>query len=220
MPNLGMSPSPSERRRRGCFGCLTRLIGILLVGLVVSSIFLVAAEHVFHPWSFYFSGHSHLFPAWAGVGRAHTDRGDYTLTVFLQPTRGGRTFNLPSVKGTGYLCTPRGERFRLFIYGGMSEKTGTDSNGKPMHLRYFRHSFFGGINGNYEQPPRVELHGTWQNPDLVMDDGGSLAAAFLPDGSVNPKPQTYYHAEAKNKVPVVFHEVSIWQGWDDHCQPK
>jgi hypothetical protein len=222
MKDLGMGPALTARQRprRGCLGCLTSIIGTLLIIGVVGSVLYVASERVFHPWAFYLGGHSHLLPAWQGVGRAHTPAGDYTLTVFLQPTRGGRTFNLPSVKGTGYLCTPRGERFRLFITGGLTEKTGTDTNGKTMSLRYYRHPVFGGISGDYEQPPRLELRGTWQNPDLVMDDGGSLAAAFLSDGSVSPKPNRWYHADAKNKVPIVFHETSVWQRWDERCQAK
>jgi hypothetical protein len=196
------------------------LAGFLIVGIIVGAIFYVAAERVFHPWAFYFSGHAHLLPIWQGVGRVHTDKGDYTLTLYLEPTRGGRTYNLPTVKGTGLLCTPRGDRFKLFVHGGMSEKIATDSNGATMSIRYYRHPIFGGITGDYEQPPRLELRGTWQNPDLVMDDGGSLAAAFLPDGSVSPKPHKWYHSDAKNKVQIVFHEVSAWQWWDDRCQPQ
>ena len=217
---MGPAPIDRQRPRRGCLGCLANMAGFLIVGVIVASIFYVAIEHVFHPWAFYFGGHSHLLPMWQGVARTHTEKGDYTLILYMGPTRGGRTFNLPTVKGTGYLCTPGGNRFRLFVYGGLSEKTGTDTNGKTMWIRYFRHPFFGGITGDYEQPPRLELRGVWRNPDLVMDDGGSLTAAFLPDGSVSKKPYRWYHDDAKNKVPIVFHEVSVWQGWDEHCQAK
>ncbi len=196
------------------------MVWILIVGLLAAGVLEIAIEHVFHPWAFYFSGHSHMLPAWQGVGQMHTDQGDYTLTLYMYPTRGGRTFNLPSVKGTGLLCTPRGDRFKLFVYGGLSEKTSTDMDGKTMSIRYYRHPFFGGITSEYEQPPKLYLRGKWQNPDLVMDDGGSLAAAFRPDGSVSPHPQAWYHKDAKNKVPIVFHEVSIWQSFDDHCRAK
>ena len=218
-----MGPPPidwARRRRRGCLGCLAQIFGILLIGSIVSGIFYVGMTRVFYPWAFYFGGHSHWLPVWQGVATAHTDKGDYTLTLYLEPTRGGRTYNLPTVKGTGLLCTPRGDRFKLFVHGGMFEKVETDSNGKEISIRYYRHTFFGGISGEYEQPPRLELRGKWHNPDLVMDDGGSLAAAFLPDGSVSPKPYKWYHSDARDKVPIVFHEVSVWQMWDDRCKAK
>jgi len=210
----------AKKRRRGCLGCLAHMVWFLIGGLIVGCIFYVGMAHVFYPWAFNFSGHTHWLPIWQGVAHAHTDKGDYTLTLYLEPTRGGRTYNFPTVKGTGLLCTPRGDRFKLFIYGGMSEKADADSNGKTMWIRYYRHPFFGGITGDYEQPPRLELRGSWQNPDLVMDDGGSLAAAFLADGSVSPRPHKWYHSDAKIKVPVVFHEVSAFQLWDDKCQAK
>lgn len=218
----GMGATPFDRRpvRRGCAGCLTQIIGTLIVGLVVAGIGYVALERVFHPWAFYQGGHSHLLPIWQGVGRMHTDRGDYTLTLYMFPTSGGRTFNLPTIKGDGYLCTPNGERYFLRISGGLTEKTGIDSNGKTMTLRYYRRPAFAGFTGSYEQPPRLELRGQWRNPDLVMDDGGSLAAAFLADGTVSKSPHTYYHADARNKVTVIFHEVSPWQRWDERCQAK
>jgi hypothetical protein len=217
---MGPPPIDRQRPRRGCLGCFVHLLGILIVGLILGGTVYVGMVKVFYPWAFYFGGHAHLLPMWEGVGRMHTEKGDYTLTLYLGPARGGRTFNLPTVKGTGYLCTPRKDRFNLFVYGGLSEKTGTDMNGKTMSLRYYRHPFFGGISGDYEQPPRLEFRGVWRNPDLVMDDGGSLAAAFLPDGPVSPHPYKWYHADAKNKVPIVFHEVSIWQRFDEKCEAK
>ena len=220
--STGMVAPPMDRpaARRGCLGCLTQIILILIVGVAVGSVFVVATERVFHPWAFYLGGHSHLLPIWEGVGRMHTEAGDYILTVSMWPSRGGRTFNLPTVTGTGYLCAPNGQRYYLRVRGGMAEKTGIDSNGKPMSLRYFYRPPLAGFTGRYELPPRIELRGHWQNPDLAMDDGGSLAAAFLPDGSLSKSPRTYYHADAKDKVPIVFHEVSPWQQWDAHCQAK
>lgn len=222
MRNLGMGPPPIDRKRprRGCFGCLLHMVWILLVGVAAAGVLYVGMQRVFYPWSFYLGGHGHWLPLWQGVGRMHTDHGDYTLYVYLEPARGGRTFNLPNFKGAGYLCTPRGERIRLFARAGMSEKTGIDSNGKMMSLRFYRHSLFGGINGDYEQPPKLYFRGKWQNPDLVMDDGGSLAAAFLPDGTVSKNPHKYYSKDATNKTPIVFHEVDGWQAWRDDCSTR
>jgi hypothetical protein len=209
----------SERRRRGCLGCLTRVIGTLVVLTLVGCIGWVALVRILYPWAFYFGGHSHSLPLWQGIAHAHTDRGDYTLTLYLEPTNSGsRVYNLPTVKGSGYLCTPNGERYRLFVRGGFHEKVATDLNGKTMTLWYYRRPALGGITGPYEQPPRLALRGQWQNHDLVMDDGGSLADAFQPDGSPSKSGHTYYQDKANNKVPIVFREVSVWRRWDDRCQ--
>jgi hypothetical protein len=35
-----------------------------------------------------------------------------------------------------------------------------------------------------EARPSLELRGHWQNPNMVMDDNGSISRAFEPDGSV------------------------------------
>jgi hypothetical protein len=40
-------------------------------------------------------------------------------------------------------------------------------------------SFFGA-----DARPSLELRGHWQNPNLVMDDNGSISRAFEPDGRV------------------------------------
>ena len=49
--------------------------------------------------------------------------GNYVLFVRLSPTTHGHdTFPAWDVKGTGYLCTPKGERFTLKIGGDMPRK--------------------------------------------------------------------------------------------------
>jgi len=89
-----------------------------------------------------------------------------------------------------------------------------------LRSRTYLPSRFGGVTGPYEQPPRLALKGEWRNPDLAMDDGGSLADAFNPDWAPSKSGHTYYHADAKNKVLLVFQEVSTLQRWDDQCRAK
>jgi hypothetical protein len=66
--------------------------------------------------------------------------------------------------------------------------------------------------------PRLTFRGRWQNPDLVMDDEGSLSRAFLPDGTV-------YRGPARNQprtgkpVTVVFHAVP-WSHWWNDCRAQ
>jgi len=195
-------------------GCLTRVVLILALGCVL----LIAIEGVFHPWSFYMGGHFHLLPLWQGIGRMHTPAGDYVLYFWMQPTSGGRTYNLPAFRGWGYLCTPRGERFALRTRGGLTEKTGIDTNGKTMVLEFYRRPWYWNFTGQWDQRPKVNFRGTWQNPNLVADDGGTLAKAFNPDGTLSSNRPSYYQANAPNKTPIVFSEVTGWNAYWGDCR--
>ena len=219
MRNVGiMGPPPIDRKksRLGCAGCLTRVMLTLLLGCVL----IIAMDALFYPWSFYLGGHLHTLPVWQGIGRMHSASGDYVIYFWVEPTRGGRTFNLPSFKGKGYLCTPRGARFPLRAYAGLNEKTGTDTNGKAFHLSLSSWPWYWNFTGTYDRRPVLEFRGRWQNPDLVMDDGGTLAGAFLADGALSPVRYNYYHADSKNKVEVTFHEVTGFQAWSSDCRVK
>ena len=58
-----------------------------------------------------------------------------------------------------------------------------------------------------DHSPSLELRGHWHNPNLVMDDKGSIAKAFLPDGTVyrsHDKKRTY----TPEVVPITFVEGS------------
>ncbi len=78
-------------------GCFTRVLLILIVG----SVLLVLLQGVLYPWSFYLGGHFHWYPGWQGISRVHTAAGDYTIYFWIEPSRGGRTFNLPTFRGSG-----------------------------------------------------------------------------------------------------------------------
>ena len=217
MRNLGMGPAPMGRKRRwGCTGCFTRVFLILLLASVLALIL----PGIFYPWSYYLGGHFHLVPGWSGIARLPGPGGDYVVYIWIQPSSGGRTFNLPSFRGTGSLCTPRGERFRLRVTAGMNEKTGIDTNGKAFNVSVYQRPWYRGFVGQYDNRPALHFKGKWQNPELVMDDGGTLAAAFNPDGSLSNQRYNYYHADAKNKIPVIFHQVTGWQAWWGGCSAK
>jgi hypothetical protein len=72
-----------------------------------------------------------------------------------------------------------------------------------MHLGLHYLPWWGSSTG--ERRPSIELRGRWQNPNLVMDDDGSLARSFLPDGSVYSG-QDPYRTYAREVVPVTFTE--------------
>jgi hypothetical protein len=57
-----------------------------------------------------------------------------------------------------------------------------------MHLHMYNRPWFYG-SFTTERRPKIELRGRWQDPNLVMDDGGSVSRAFLPDGRVYLGPE-------------------------------
>jgi hypothetical protein len=183
--------------------------------LVLGVVLVVAIQAVFHPWGFYFGGHAHLLPVWQGKGTLYTAAGDYRLSMWFEPTSGGRVYNNPTVKGWGYLCTPRGERYPLQVYGGMHEHTAIDSNGKDFALQLRPCPWY----WQFTQPrlyPRLNLRGKWQNPDLVMNDEGTLAESFYPDGRLYEGTQAHQPAKG-TPVEIVFHETS-WSEWSRDCR--
>ena len=210
------NPLKARRSRFGCFGCIGRLLGILAFGLVVGSVLVIAIDWVFAPWAFYLGGHSHVVPVWSGSARTHTTSGDYTLYLWMSPTRGGRTFNFPAFRGWAYLCTPRGERYSLRLTASMVEHPGTNTNGKEMRITLYRRPWYWSLAGVWDRRPEVALRGRWQNPDLVMNDGGTLSVAFLPDGRLYDGP-TRNQPRARETVPIVIHEAP-WV-WSPGCAP-
>ena len=67
--------------------------------------------------------------------------------------------------------------------GGMRRGIGLNTNGENISLYMNNHSsVFSNLNADYR--PSIEFRGKWQNPNIVMDDHGSIARAFNSDGSV------------------------------------
>jgi hypothetical protein len=201
---------PKQRR----LGCLPRFILYLVLGMV--AIALITA--LFAPWGFFLGGRFHILPVWQGIGRMHASSGDFVLYLWISPTSSGRTYNYPAFNGWGTLCTPRGEQFKLRVTGGMHERTGIDSNGKAMRISLHRRPWYYGLTGTWDSRPRLELRGRWQNPDLVMDDGGSLSRAFLPDGRLYQGPPRNQPA-AREKLELVLHETG-WLGFVSGCRAE
>lgn len=192
----------------------------LLVVLVIVGAVMLGGTALFQPWAFYMGGRFHLLPYWQGWGRLHSNSagGDYAVYVYFYP-QSRRYSGLRSVTGSAMLCTPRGEKFSLNLGGdfgqtgngapgGRGVRTpgqnsasgsgfhlpgalGRDLNGKSasffMYNRTARHILSGG-----NTRPDLELRGRWSNPDLLLDDHGSIARNFdhnailFPDGKNRP----------------------------------
>lgn len=185
--------------------------------IVVAGVVLIAAiDAVFAPWSLYLGGSFHPVPGWQGIGTMHTSAGDYVLYLWMTPQPNGRgsLYYYPYFRGWAYLCTPRGERFPLRLSAGLNEHPGTNTNGMAMHISMYWRPWSYVFRSDTR--PRLELRGKWQNPSLVMDEGGTLARAFLPDATV-------YRGPARSQprlgapVPIVLHEVP-WTRWFGDCR--
>jgi hypothetical protein len=165
------------RGRHVLFACLAACVVLAWLATVV-----------FTPWGFFLGGRFHLYPRWQGWGRMHsTTAGDFVLFVSLVPGRTGRSRtgppSGPRLAGNAVLCTPRGERFALGVGGEMERHFGLDFQGRTVELDMRSSSFVDRQLGR-DLRPKIKLFGRWNNPDLVMDDHGTLSHAFEPDGSL------------------------------------
>ncbi len=182
-------------------GCLTRLV---LISLLAGAV-LLAIIAVFAPWGFYMGGRFHWFPSWSGWGRLHSNSagGDYAIYISISP-RTGRRYGRTHVGGTGILCTPRGERFNLIVGGDFEKNLGLDTNGKTASFYIYNRTPLSRIVGN-DPRPSLELRGKWSNPDLVLDDHGSLARAFDHNATLYPSSKKRPYAMGEIS-PVTLHE--------------
>jgi hypothetical protein len=198
MRRLGNQARP---RRFGCAGCLAQSALALAGGCAL--IYLLYA--LLAPWNFYFGGHFHLVPGWTGRGWMRSAAGrNYHLWLRFTPTTPG--YLKSPLKGTGFLCTPRGEKFRLNFGGSIAAKHGADLRGVPIHLYLYNWPLTGQFLG--DRGPRLDLYGTFGNSELTLEDRGSLARAFRPDGTLHvPRDQVPWKQESAR---VTLEEDSSW----------
>jgi hypothetical protein len=209
-PN-SLSQSSPRKRRKGCLGCLGQSVLVLVLGAV----FLTALTGLFYPWAFYLGGKFHIVPMWQGWGRLHGKAGDYLVWVQFEPTpRGSKMYLESNLTGNAYLCTPRGERFPMHLGGGMPKHLNLSTDGEPIHLymNYWPLWYGGFIN---DRRPSLEFRGKWQNPKIVMDDHGSIANAFEPDGTVY-RGHSPNHPYSTEGIPITFMEGPRSE-FDDAC---
>lgn len=196
-------PALPPRKRRGCFGgCLTKLFGLAILGVILVG----GLNALLAPWNFWMGGHFHWWPGWQGVGEMHTrtSGGDYTMWLSLDPTIPG--YRKSPLHGTAFLCTPRGERIQLNVNGDMPRRHGRDLTGVPLHF-YMDH-YFGAARFTGDSRPYIALWGSFGNRVLTVDDSGSIAHAFNPDGTVLAKGQRA--VERQEDVHWVFRERTSW----------
>lgn len=197
-----MSNSQSSSKSRGKLGCLTQLVLLLGFGLVVAAIVVT----IMGPWILTVGGRHRLLPVWEGVGDAQGPGGTYRLYVWFSPSRAyQRILPEAAVQGYSVLCTPRGERFNLKLYGGAPGRLWLKMDeGHEFNMRVFRRSRLSLSTNSTVAPPRLQFAGHWRGSDLVMDDQGSFSHAFNPDGTLNPDAPNWH--PKTGDVSVTFTE--------------
>jgi hypothetical protein len=174
---------------------------VLLILLMVLALGLPA---LFTPWGFFMGGRFHVIPAWSGWGKMHSSKagGDYVIMISISP-KTGRRLGPAHVDGNAWLCTPRGEKFTLKLGGDFQRDIRLDTNGKTASFYMDNYNVKSQLTGQHR--PYLELRGKWNNPDLVLNDHGSIARNFAPDATLygEHSPSRPYISEV---VPVTLHE--------------
>jgi hypothetical protein len=188
--------SPGKPR----LGCLGQLGLLVVIGIAVG----VVIPALLTPWAFYMGGNFHLLPMWSGWGRLHSTKagGDFAVLVTFYPHIRKGT-GLTHVSGNAVLCTPAGEKLNLNLGGDFQRDLRRDTDGKTASFYMYSYTVSSQFSG--DSRPHLELRGHWKNPDLVLDDHGSIARSFEPDGKLYTGHSTSrpYMAEV---VPVTLHE--------------
>jgi hypothetical protein len=195
-----MNAAPPRLRRRG-IGCLPGLLILLLVGpLLVATI-----DLIFAPWIYSVGGRTRLLPVWAGAGIAQTPSGPFAIHIWFSPTpSGSRILPSTSILGSGYVCTPTGNRYTVRVTGGTSGQIWKDMDGHAFHLSAYHRPIFSSLTG--DRRPRLSFSGRWVGANLQMNDEGSIAQAFLPDGSLSAGGS---HTK-ESVIPIIFSETTWW----------
>jgi len=189
----------ARKRRTGCLGCLWQ-VGVTLA---VAGVLLTALTGVFYPWAFYLGGKFHIVPMWYGWGTAHAKSGDYVVWVQFEPTpRGSKMYLSSNLTGQATVCTPRGERLAMHLGGSMRKHLSLSTDGEPISL-YMNYWPLGYGSFISDRRPSIEFRGNWRNPNLVMDDHGSIGRAFNADGTVY-RAHDQNHPYMQDVVPITF----------------
>ncbi|MGZ4845774.1 MAG: hypothetical protein ACXV75_13785 [Candidatus Angelobacter sp.] len=172
-----------------------------MAALALGVVVLLAVTALVAPWGFFMGGRFHIIPQWTGWGQMHSKlAGDYALFVNFSP-KTGRGLGLTHVSGNAYLCTPRGEKFNLRLGGDFEKHSGIDLQGKSAYLYMNNYTVLSSSTA-----PSLEFRGRWNNPDLVLDDGGSLTRAFDPGGKLVTN--RHMRPYVQEVVPLTLHEGS------------
>jgi hypothetical protein len=198
-----MSDAPIRSRKKA-IGCLSGLLLLFLVGPLA----IVSIDLAFAPWIYVVGDRTRFLPVWAGIGVAQSPFGQYTSRIWFSPRpSGSRILPSASVLGSAYVCTPTGNGYALRVTGGAIGRIWRSMSGRTIHLFAEHGPILYSVDG--ECRPRLAFSGKWVGADLVMDDEGSIAKAFLADGNLRPDAIISHSLGAATRI--IFHEsTEVW----------
>src|SRR5215467_13754601 len=174
-------------RRQSCAGgCLFNIAK----GLVIAFVVVLAVYVITSPWVFYLGGKFHPFAYWQGWGTIHAPEGDYVVLMLLTAPWRYRCFGSylsgPSIGGSGAVCSLYGELYDSLRVAGtfVRRGIGTNTDGEPVSLGLAQRLNFLGTNGSTRLS--LAFRGAWHNPDLILEDTGSIERVFSSDGTRYP----------------------------------
>jgi hypothetical protein len=201
-----MNEGLPRARKRG-IGCLP---GLALIA-IASVVGFVLIELAFQPWIFVVGGRVRLWPAWAGEGVIQSPTGSYRISVWFSPApSGSRILPSTSVRGSANICTPLGHRYSLKLTGGAPGRIWKDMDGHAFRFTAYNQPI---LWFNNDRRPQLSFSGQWVGPNLVMSDDGSIAHAFLPDGTLSTDKSSWH--PKTGALPVTLTETSLWSGGAD-----
>jgi hypothetical protein len=172
-------------------GCLTKLLLLMVVGVVLAWALIVALN----PWALHIGGRSTPLLYWHGAGTVLAKGGKaLPLYVWFGPGspqgfhggghREGKTVSA-QLQGDGWLCTAPGVVQRMQLSGTMYGGYTDDSDSLlDFRLLEWRRAFA----INYQNRGFFDLAGGWRGPELVMnrpnEQGIRFKSGLLIDSAV------------------------------------
>lgn len=169
--NPGGPSAGTAKKKYGC-GCLGSMTGLIV--LVTALLVLL------NPWSLHMGGRWTPALTWHGVGTLSSSTGaKYGFYLEVTPEmsrgRGGYSGGRQNMRGTAKICTPQGGIYSMTVSGYL-KNAWLDADGKPITF-YLR---------SLKDAPtklRIDLYGSWQGQEMVLEDKGNMAMSFSADGN-------------------------------------
>ena len=199
-PSEGPPPLPAYRGP----GCFVAALGFFVLGVMLCWILFAVVA----PWNYVYGGHFHVVPGWQGSSILHSNSagGDYFLWVRITPSTPG--YGKSDIEGFAYLCTPRGERYRLTVGGALPPAHPVYLTGLPLHFYMFNSR---ALDPKYtgDRGPQLDFYGTFGDSELKLEDRGSLATAFAPDGALVPQ-RTVERPRTRENLTFTLEQSTLW----------
>ena len=184
-------------------GCLPSLLLFCIVGVLL----IMLLELLFAPWIYTVGGRVRLVPIWAGSGVVQAPWGPYTIFLSFSPSSDSSHLAPgASIAGSGWVCTPQGQKYSLRVSGGASGHIWNDMDGHTMRISAHHRPIAWQFRSRDISRPALSFSGQWVGSNLVMQDEGSVARAFHPDGSLKSYRESLPNGRDTLTLPVVFTE--------------